>query len=90
MNYLVELWDLKEIMNVKLYLGQCLRLDCVLVTRSCPTLCDHMDYSPPDSSVHGLLKAKLLEWVAMLFSRGSSQSKVQSQVSCIAGRFFTS
>ena len=89
MNYLVELWDLKEVMNVKLYLGQCLRLDCVLVTRSCPTLCDHMDYSPPDSSVHGLLKAKLLEWVAMLFSRGSSCPRDRTWASCMAGKSLT-
>ena len=44
----------------------------VLVTWSCLTLCDPVDCSPPGSSVHGVLQARILEWVAMLFSRGSS------------------
>ena len=61
-----------------------------VVTQSCLTLCDPMDYSPPGSSVHGILQARTLEWVAILFSRGSSQPKDQTQVSCIAGGFFTS
>ena len=45
----------------------------VWVTQSCPTLCDPMDYSLPGSSVHGILQARILQWVAMPFSRGSSQ-----------------
>ena len=45
--------------------------------------------SPPGSSVQGILQAKILEWVAMPYSRGSSQPKDQTQVSCTAGRFFT-
>ena len=57
----------------------------VKVTESCPTLCDPMDYT-----VHGILQARILEWVAIPFSRGSSQSRDQTQVSQIAGRFFTS
>ena len=44
----------------------------VLVTQSCPTLCDPMDCSPPGSSVHGTFQARILEWVAISFSRGSS------------------
>ena len=44
----------------------------VLVTQSCPTLCDPMDYSPQGSSVHGILQARKLEWVAVTFSSGSS------------------
>ena len=44
----------------------------VLVTQSCPTLCNSMDYSPPGSSVHGIFQARILEWVAISFSRGSS------------------
>jgi len=44
-------------------------------------------YSPPGSSVHGILRARILEWVAITFSRGSSQPRDQTQVSCIAGRF---
>ena len=46
-------------------------------------------YSPPGSSVHGILQARILEWVAISFSRGSSQPRDQTCVSCIAGRFFT-
>ena len=61
----------------------------VLVAQSCPTLCDPMYYSPPGFSVHGILQARMLEWVAISFSRGSSGPKNQTQVSCIAGRFFT-
>ena len=60
-----------------------------LVSRSCPTLCDSMECSPPGSSVHGILQARILEWVAMPFSRGSSRPRDHTQVSCIAGRFFT-
>ena len=48
-----------------------------------------MDCSPPGSSVHGISQARILEWVAISFSRGSSWSRDRSQVSCIAGRFFT-
>ena len=61
----------------------------VLVTQSCPTLCDPMDCSPPGSSVHGIHQAGILEWVAIPFSRGSSQSRDQTQVSYTAGWFFT-
>ena len=42
---------------------------CVLVTELCPTLCDPVNYSPPGSSVHGIFKARILEWVAIPFSR---------------------
>ena len=47
------------------------------------------DYNLPGSSVHGTLQARRLEWVAIPFSKGSSWSKDQSQVSCIIGKFFT-
>ena len=50
---------------------------------------DPMDYSPPGSSVHGTLQARILEWVAIPFSRASSWPRDRTQVSCIAGRFFT-
>ena len=53
--------------------------------QSCPTLCD-----PMDCAVHRILQARILEWVAFPFSRGSSQSRVWTQVSCIAGGFLTS
>ena len=57
----------------------------VKVDQSCPTLCDLMGHI-----VHGILQARILEWVAFPFSRGSSQPRDQIQVFCIAGRFFTS
>ena len=62
---------------------------CVLVTQLCPTLCDPMNYSPLGSSVHEILQARILEWVTISFSRGSSRPKDWMQVSCNAGRFFT-
>ena len=61
----------------------------VLVAQSCLTFCDSMDCSPPGSFVHGILQARILEWVAMSFSRGSSQPRDWTQVSQTAGRFFT-
>ena len=50
---------------------------CVLVVQLCLTLCDPTDYSPPDSSVLGILQARILEWVAIPFSRGSSQPGIK-------------
>ena len=61
----------------------------VLVVQLCPTLCDPMDCSLPGSSVHGILQARILEWVAISFSGGSSWPRDWSLVSCIAGRLFT-
>ena len=60
-----------------------------LVTQSCPTLCDPMHSNLPGSSVHGILPARILEWVAMPSSRVASQTRDRTQVSRIAGRFFT-
>ena len=48
------------------------------------TLCDPMECSPSGSSVHGILQARILEWVAMLSSRGSSQPRDQTRVSCVS------
>ena len=56
----------------------------VKVVQSCPMLCDPMDYT-----VHGILQARILEWVAYPFSSGSSQPRIQPGVSCIAGRFLS-
>ena len=56
----------------------------VKVTQSCLTPCNPMDYT-----VHEIIHARILEWVPFSFSRGSSQPRDQTQVSCIAGRFFT-
>ena len=66
---------------------------CTLIlTQSCLTLCDPVDCSPPGSSVHGILQARVLEWVAMPSSRGSSWLSNWTYISCvfcIAGGFFT-
>ena len=51
--------------------------------------CDHMDHSLPDSSIHGIFQARVLEWIAIAFSRRSSQSRDWTWVSCILGRCFT-
>ena len=58
------------------------------VAQSCLTLCGPVDCSPPGSSIHGVLQARILEWVAISFSRGSSRPKDRTQVSRIAGRGF--
>ena len=58
------------------------------VGQSCPTLCDPVDCSPPGSSVHGILQARILEWVTISLSRGSSQPKDRTQVSLIADKRF--
>ena len=57
--------------------------------QSCPTLCDPMDCSLPCSSVQEIFQARVMEWVAISFSRGPSQPRYQTWVSCIAGRCFT-
>ena len=59
------------------------------VTQSCPTLCDPMDWRPPGSSVHGIFQARVLEWVAISFSRGSSRPRDRTRVSWVVGRRFT-
>ena len=59
------------------------------VTQLCPTLCDPMDCSLPGSSVHGIFQAIVLEWIAISFSRGSSQPRDRTQVSHIVDRCFT-
>ena len=54
------------------------------VIQSCLTLCDPMDINPAGSSVHGIIQARILEWVAMPSFRGSSQPKDQTHISCIS------
>ena len=61
----------------------------VLVTQLCPTLCDPMDRSTPSSSVCRVFQTRILQWVAILFSRGSFWPRDQTLVSCISGRFLT-
>ena len=60
----------------------------VLAVQSCPTVCTPMDCSLPGSSVHGFLQARILEWVAIPYSKEYSQWRDQTQVFWIAGRFF--
>ena len=57
--------------------------------QSCLILCDPMDCSLPGSSVHGILQARIMEWVAIPFSKAPSRPTDRTLVSCIAGRFFT-
>ena len=59
------------------------------VAQSCPTLCNHMDCSLPGSSVHGIFQAIVLEWIAISFSRGSSQPRDRTRVSHTVDRRFT-
>ena len=55
-----------------------------MCAQSCLTLCSPMDSTPPESSVHGILQAGILRWVAISFSKGSSQPVDQTQISCIS------
>ena len=64
--WLYQLWNI--------YILEYLLALLAKLLQSCSTLCDPMDYSLPGSSVHGILQARLLEWVAILFSRGYSQT----------------
>ena len=60
-----------------------------LLTQSCPTLCDPMDCSPPGSSVHEILQTRILEWVAISSSKGSSRHRDRIHVSCVSCGAFT-
>ena len=72
------IWQLDKILNE----SESVKL---LVTQSCPTLCDPVDCSRQDSSVHGILPARILEWVAISSSRGSFQPRARTQVYYIVG-----
>ena len=66
-----------------LFPNKCIKKSmCVKSLQSCLTLCNPMDCSPPGSSVHGILQARILEWVAMPSSRGSSPPRDWTRVSC--------
>ena len=72
------------------FLLQCMRVKSESeVAQSCPTLSDPMDCRPQRSSVHGASQARILEQVAISFSRASSQPRDGTHVSCLAGRFLT-
>ena len=63
---------------------------CAKLLQLCPTLCDPMDCSLSGTSVHGILQARILRWIAIPFFKASSWPRDRTQVSCIADRFFTS
>ena len=67
----------------------CVCVGGCLVAQSGPTLCHLMDYSLPGSSVHGILRVRIMEWVATLFFMGSSQPRDRTWVFCTMGGFFT-
>ena len=71
--FLIFLYSVKKIGLDVIY--NTLDWKCVLVAQLCLTLCDPMDCSLPGSSVHGIFQVKILEWVAISFSRGSSQPR---------------
>ena len=87
--YGVTHWDETQAFQISWPGWQMLKNLCYcLVAKSCLILCHPMDCSPPGSSVHGILQAKILEWVAISFSRGSAQPRNWTWVSCITGGFF--
>ena len=83
---LIEQWIFK-ITRILRVLKFHITTEYCLVAKLYSTLCNPMDCSPPGSSVHGISQARILEWVAISFSRRSSQPKDQTCVSCMAGRF---
>ena len=85
----VQQYMYNKILHRKIISKMYLKYLGVLVSQSYPTLCDPIDRRPLGSSVHGILQVKMLEWVATPFSKGSSQPTDRTQVSYIAGRFFT-
>ena len=76
-------------LDVLKMLWDTLKLKWSDVAQSCPTLCNPMDCSRSGSSIHRIFQARVLEWIAISFSRGSSRPRNQTQVSHIAGRRFT-
>ena len=87
MNFRQDRLQSKETYHRQIYIYIYIYID--EVAQLCPTLCDPMDCSLPGSSVHGIFQARILEWVAIFFSRGSSWHRDQTQVSCIVGWLFT-
>ena len=69
-HYLCELRQIFELLWIQFLFGGNSGKVKVLISQSCPTLCHPMDCSPPGSSVHRILQARILEWVAISFSRG--------------------
>ena len=87
-HFVLYIWFIHtRIYNILLYKHIC-AVPC-LVTQLCPTLCDPTDCSPPGSSVHGVLQARILSGLPFPSPGRSSRLRNQTQVSCIAGRLFT-
>ena len=72
----------------KIHTVICICSSCCLITKSYLTLCDTMDCSSPGSSVHGIFQARILEWVAISFSRGSSYPGIKPMSPTLAGRLY--
>ena len=87
--YQLSTWQIVHYQNLPLQWESIHRLYKNNWVWLCLTLCDPRDHSLPRSSVHGILQVRLLEWVAMPFSRGSSEPRDPTQISCLAGIFFT-
>ena len=89
-NYKKVYWDTLKICISKRNIVEFLFSNIItaLCNQSCPTVCDPMDCSLPGFSVHGILQARILEWVTISFSRGSSWPRDRTRVSCIGGRHF--
>ena len=82
-------WDIKNNSSTAKCITMHVGYACMLSHFSCPSLFNTLNCSPLGSSVHEIPQARVLEWIAMLSSRGSSQPRDLTQVSLIAGRFFT-
>ena len=80
---LVNVEESRELENHHLAIIMCARAKSI---RSCLTLCDPMNWSPPDSPVHGVLQARILAWVALPFCSGSSRPRVRTRISYICLR----
>ena len=87
-SWIVQTSHFQPIWVFQKYMCVCVCVCVCEVPQSCPTLCNPVDCSPPGSSVHGILQARILEWVAISFSRGSSRPRDWTWVSCFAGRRF--
>ena len=79
-------WYIYMYISIHLLLHACM---CTQSLQSCQTLCNTIDCSPPGFSVHGILQARILEWITIPFSRGSSWPRAGTLAFCNAGRFFT-
>ena len=82
--YFVRVWFCRRIFTFNFLL-----CTCAQSLQSCPAFCNPMNYRLPGSPVHRILQARILEWVSMTNSRGSSQPRDWTWVSCIAGGFVT-